>query len=466
MSGGTQLGLSVPKYDKQQHAEAVAHLAAKEAELAEVADKIHDNNETDAWDEAKMMKHTVLATNHAVLTDQVKLLREKVRDYDIVGASKAKQRGEPSALDRFLRSGLQGITAEEKSEFSVDETSDNFSLLQMPGMEAIKIDMPSITGVTRSDDSSAQELVPETVVPNVVEDLAFGGEGVMNMTWRFTTSTGNEYRIPQFNEANEMGTILAAQNTAIADNDLADFGITTFNARTATSGMIPITREALQDSIVDLSAFAERRGGRRIVRRWEKEYTEEGDGTGTRALSVQNGALNTQMNATADTLDWEDLVDLIHSIDRAYRTGGEPGDYGATARAGTVGFVLPDSAERLMMKMKDGDDRPVWMPGISAGMGETYPNRIFGYPYSVSMNGVWEDLSATSAGGADILAFGNWGYFGRRTVTGIEVFRFMDSATMTNNLIKILMLARSDFRPVGALSNDRTQAVSILTNRT
>ena len=454
------------RYDQQAHSEAVSYLAAKEEELRSISLQVHENAATDQWTDQKSMAHTALANRHTVLASEVSLARERVKDF-AERASAIRQRGrEPSAYARFIAKGYNGITAEERKEMGVD--SSEYSL-SYPNVEIIKYKIPEIEAATRTDTSSASETVPETVRPDVVETLAFQGDGVMNLTYRFTTATGNEHRILQFDESTEMGTILAAQNTAITDNDLADFGVTTFNARTITSGMIPITREALQDSIVDLEAFANRRGGRRIMRRMEMEITLEGDGQGTRALSVINGAQDGVDTETTDVIVWTDLVNLIYSVPRAYRAGGEQGPYGVNERPGRVAFCFSDSFEKAVKLLKDGNDRPLWMPELDASIARTYPGRIFGYQYAVSMDGTWTDLAAAANTGDPLAAFGSWDYFGRRTVREVEMFRFMDSGTMVNNAIKILLLARFDFRPIGAFGTagnaTKTTAVRLLKNK-
>jgi len=454
------------KYDRVAHDEAVAFLAAKEEELREISLQVNENAATDQWTDQKSMAHSALANRHSVVASEVSLARERVKDF-AERASAIRQRGrEPSAYARFIAKGYQGLTSEERTEMKADDSS---YAMAYPNVEVIKYRIPEIEAATTTDTSSAQETVPEYIDPNVVETLAFQGEGAMVLPYRFTTATGNEHRILQFDESTEMGTILAAQNTAITDNDLADFGVTTFHARTITSGMIPITREAIQDSIVDLEAFANRRGGRRIMRRMELEITKDGDGSGTRALSVINGAQDGVTTATTDVLVWTDLVELIYSVPRAYRAGGESGPYGANERSGTVAFCFSDSMEKAVKLLKDGNDRPLWMPEMDASIARTYPGRIFGYQYAVSMDGAWTDLAAAANPGDVLGAFGNWGYFGRRTVREVEMFRFMDSGTMANNAIKILLLARFDFRPIGAFGSagnaNKTAAVRLLKNK-
>ena len=453
------------KYDKQAHAEAVAYLAAKEKELNEIAVKVNDNAETDEWTDQKSMAHSALANQHMVVSSEVKLARDKVSTFEDIQRITRKSNREPSAFSRFLAQGSNGLTAEEKQEGNLN--GDN-THVAAGATESFTFKVPDVSAYTRTDDSSAQEAVPETVSPDVIEALAFQGEGVMNLTYRFATTSGNEYRRLQFDEATEEGFILGNQSAAVTTKNLADINVVTFYAKTVSSGFMYITNEAIQDSIVGLEAFATRHGGRRIMRTIEKNITLDGDGSSNTALSVINGSQDGINTATADTLAWEDLVNLQYAVPRAYRSGGERGPYANNELPGIVGYCIPDSFEKLVMLMKDGEGRPIWMPQASSGIGGGYPGRIFGYPYSVSMDGVWSDLSSASATGDVLCAFGNWAYFGRRTVRDIVVHRMMDSGTLVNNAIAYVMFMRFDFRPFGALGTagnaNKTAAVRLLKN--
>ena len=166
------------KYDKQAHAEAVAYLAAKEKELNEVATKVNDNAETDEWTDQKSMAHSALANQHMVLSSEVKLARDKVSTFTDLHNAIRKRGDEPSAVSRFLASGTNGLTAEEKQELDLNQDDTHVR----GGSDSIVLKIPNVTAVTRTDDSSAEETVPETVSPSVIEALAFQGEGVMNLT--------------------------------------------------------------------------------------------------------------------------------------------------------------------------------------------------------------------------------------------------------------------------------------------
>lgn len=84
-----------------------------------------------------------------------------------------------------------------------------------------------------------------------------------------------------------------------------------------SSGLVRFSVELLQDSDLNLVAFLERKLSERVGRRESIVYTT---GTGTaQPQGIVTGAVSgvTAGSATAVTAD--ELLDLIHSVDPAYR---------------------------------------------------------------------------------------------------------------------------------------------------
>ena len=466
-------GMGISTYDREAHRALVAEIENKRTQLEELSREFHDRAATDQWDEAKNAIHFRNKLRHDVLSNELNALQARERGMVKVMPEMVEAKRE-SIITRFVRNGLNGITSDERTAYGVGgdslEGQVNASMLVGGNVTGLRISMEEqlarreierkVLAQTRSDDASGQELVQETVVPDVIQRLAYMGGGINDACYRFMTATGNEYKLPQFDEASAMGTILGDQDTTINADDLADFTVVTFHARQATSGFIPITRDAVRDAAIDLPAFGEFQGGRRIQRRLEVEYTQDGDGAGTRALSVKEGAVDGPSNATANQLGFGDLSSLKRSVNRAYRTGmGEDGMYGANSKPGAVGWLFSDAVEGLLEGLTDQENRPLWLPSIRVGE----PDTILGHPYFIAADlAIDTTLNAT---GDQAICFGNFGYFGKRQVTEYEVFRFQDSQTMAKNSIWLLVLTRTDFRPMGAIVGGKTEAVKWLLNK-
>ena len=179
------------------------------------------------------------------------------------------------AFARWLQGGRDSLDASEQKEFLT--TGDQ-------GKEVFDLDMAA----TRSDGDSGAGLTESTTRPSVVSALDhFGGIGSMAQT--FNTADGNDFRVPVQDDAKATGNLLGVQDSTIPETAMADFEDITFNTRTVNSGFIYITREMLQDSVIDVAGFANRQVGRRIGRTWDMLFTRGGtvptelDGNPTRA---------------------------------------------------------------------------------------------------------------------------------------------------------------------------------------
>lgn len=465
--------MGITSYDREAHRALASEINAKRAEIEALSLQFHERAATDQWDERKSADHFRDKLRHDVLSNELQILMARDRGMAKVMPEMVAAKAE-SIVTRFTRDGLSGITGEERSEFGVGgdalEGHVNASLLVGGNVQGLRISVEEqamrreverkVLAQTRSDDASGQELVQETVVPDVIQRLAWMGGGINDACYRFMTATGNEHKLPQFDEASSMGTILGDQDTAIPTDDLENFTVVTFHARQATSGFISITRDAVRDAAIDLPAFGEFQGGRRIQRRLEVEYTKDGDGNGTRAQSVLNGASDGPQNATANQLTFADLSALKRSVNRAYRTPmGEAGMYGANSKPGAVGWLFSDAIEGVLEGLTDNENRPLWLPSLRVGE----PDTILGHPYFIAAD-LAIDTTLDSTGDKAI-AFGNFGYFGKRQVTEYEIFRMQDTQTMAKNSIWILILTRTDFRAMGAIVADKTEAVKWLRNK-
>ena len=449
----------IQRYDRQRHDEMVAEEARLSESITQLREQLNEYAEGDAAPSSDGHRQYMVRADRYIRTREERAeLREELRAMALLEPERVHA-NRNSLLTRFLQRGFNGISQDEREAYTADpaDFADAAPMMGGAGVEGI-----TIRGATTSDAASGQELVQETVVPEVVERLVdFGGLDMMCR--RIMTATGNELRWPGADNSANKGEILGAQDTAVNAQDLEPFTVVTFNARTASSRPIRVTREMLADGIIDVGSYAEDEAVRRMGRAWDDEFTDEGDGAGTRARSLKNSVTVGHNQTTADTITYEDLVALIYSVNRAYRTGRERGEGGrsATMGGGRKGFLLTDEAERAMMGMKDAEDRPLWIPSIREGE----PDRILKWPYEVTTA-----LSGdhTSAPNTPYMWFGDFNYYGIRTVGSVEIFRFFDSRTAQNNAIEILGFSRRDARAMGAQGGGAagtTEAIKSLTSK-
>ena len=152
------------------------------------------------------------------------------------------------------------------------------------------------------------------------------------------------------------------------------------------------------------------------------------------------------------TIIYDDLVDLVHSVDPSYRD------------ALTCAFMTNDSLLKVLRKLKDTAGRPIWTPsydgGIRVGQGPTvtpegmnasdttqggYENQttpkifdyLLGFPVWVN-----NDL-AVPAANAKSMIFGDLSQYQIRDAMDVTMFRFEDSAYAKLGQVGFLAWMRS-----------------------
>jgi HK97 family phage major capsid protein len=256
--------------------------------------------------------------------------------------------------------------------------------------------------------------VPAEIASMVVDSLkAFGG--MREVAQVITTAGGNSLNWPTSDGTSEVGEIIA-ENGAANTGEIT-FGTVAVNPYKYSSKKIALPVELIQDSAIDVVQFVVDRLATRLGRITNQHYTT---GTGTsqpfgvmaRATVGKTGATGTTVSATYD-----DLIDLIHSVNSAYRARG--------AR-----FMLRDTSVAALRKLKDTSGRPIWNPGDNESISGGAPATICGYAYTVN-----DDVAAMAANARSI-AFGDFSQFVIRDVAGsTSMRRFDDSAFALNGQV-------------------------------
>ena len=241
---------------------------------------------------------------------------------------------------------------------------------------------------------------------------------------QITTSLGNPLSWPTTDGTAETGEWVAQNTTATAAD--VTFGTVAVNVFKAGSKVITVPIELLQDSNIDIQALVFARMIARIGRISNVGYTT-GTGTGQPQGFVGVSSVG-KVGTTGQTTSiiYDDLVDLIDSLDVAYQQNG--------ARSC---FMFSQTLRKVLRKIKDTAGRPIWTPSYDAGISTGHTDTLLGY--DVCLN---NDL-AVPAANAKSLAFGQFDKYLIRDALDISLFRFDDSAYMTKGQVGFLGWART-----------------------
>ena len=423
------------RFDPAVLADLVTEESRLTAEVLTVAEAMNATDATDDWDEGKLNKFSALNVRHAQLTRERDSVRAQRDRYEIRQPATREAREAPMA--RWLRGGADALSGEEQAQFDEgdDWKSEN---IRGAGASLVVRTPRSPQAATASDAASGQEAVEEEIPPRIIDTLSYYG-GVAKAVQHIMTGTGGEYRVMQMDADAQEGEILGAQDTAVTALDIPAITVITFGSKTYSSKPIILTREMIQDSVFDIQRYVERQALRRIGKISNRAFTATQTGAGL-PQGIVNGAMAGLTAAAAAAITWIETVNLVYTVERSYREMGEGGEGAFMPEGGgMIGYMISDACEKLLRVLVDGDSRPLWLPSVREGV----PDRFNSYP--IVVNG---HMDAPTTGKVPML-FGNFSYYGIRTVRAFELFRFFDSRTAQKNTVECLAFARRDARFMG-----------------
>ncbi len=261
------------------------------------------------------------------------------------------------AFEAYARGGLESVAPEHRQ------------LLMANYVQGGKEDRAAAT----SPGSSGGYLIPPGYRQIIIERMkAYGG--VLQHAQVITTSTGNNLQWPTNDDTSNVGAILA-ENTQASTSSFT-FGTASLGAYLYNSGIALVSLQLLQDSVFDLNTWLPDHLGTRIARKVAAVLVS-GAGT-TEPLGVATNATVSVTGADQTSITYDNLIDLEHSLDPAYRTNCR--------------FMMNDATLAVIRKIKDSQGHPLWVPVPVPGMAPT----INGQPYFIDQGMAVPGASAKS----------------------------------------------------------------------
>jgi HK97 family phage major capsid protein len=213
------------------------------------------------------------------------------------------------------------------------------------------------------------------------------------------TSKGNTLDWPTVNDTTNKAYLLGESQSAITGAQPVVFGQQQFEAYKYTSGLIQIPTELVEDSEFDITSEIRSLLTERIFRGTNEAFTTA-DGS-SKPKGVVAGSV--YAGTTTATITADNILDLEHAIDPAYRTM-------RNAR-----FMFHDSTLKAIKKLSHSstDARPLWLPSIR----ENEPATLYGKPYTIN-----QDM-AELGDGAKWILFGDFDKYILRVVRDMRIVR-------------------------------------------
>lgn len=316
---------------------------------------------------------------------------------------------EKSVFNTFLRQGREGLNMAQRQ------------FIQN------RIQNAQSTGT----NSEGGFIVPTDFATTLLQELKSYG-GVRSVANVISTAGGYDMQWPTIDETGNKGE-LVAENASVNSEDLT-FGSKTLGAYKYSSKSIAVPFELLQDNNVDLEGYILSALGERISRITNEHFTTGNGSSKPSGIAIGAGTGATASGASAITLD--DLIELEHSVDPAYRALG-------------ASYMFNDNTLKLVRKLKDADGRPLWNPSLVSGE----PDRIGRYGYVVN-----QDMADATTGNRSVI-FGNFQNYMIRDVMNVTLFRMTDSKYTEKGQVGFLAFSRHD----GALMDASGSSVKALT---
>lgn len=234
------------------------------------------------------------------------------------------------------------------------------------------------------------------------------------------TATGGPLPFPTVNDTTQKGRLLS-ENTGATETEMT-FGQLVLDAYKYSSDYILASVEFIQDTSIDVGAFIGNALGTRIGRLQNDHFTT---GTGSSQPKGAVAAAASGVTSVADPPTYDNFVDLLHSVDPAYRPNAR--------------FMMNDATLKTIKKIKvlqySGDTTgiPLWAPGLTMGQ----PDTILGFPYVINQS------MASPGSTAKKVLFGDFSKYLIRDVRDITIIRLEERFAELHQ-VAFLAFARSD----------------------
>ena len=271
-----------------------------------------------------------------------------------------------------------GSNGKPVSKRGTKDYSDSFWRV----MRAKSVPHEVLNALQVGTDSEGGYLVPDEYEHTLIEALE--DQNIFRQLAHVIHTSSGDRKIPVV--ASKGTAAWIDEEAAYPEND-DSFGQVSIGAYKLAT-MIKVSDELLNDSVFDVPSYIAREFARRIGAAEEEAFfTGNGTGKPLGILAETGGAETGVTAAKADSLTFDEVMDLFYSLRAPYRRNAV--------------FIMNDSTVKALRKLKNGNGDYIWQPSVTAATPDTILNR------PVYTSGF---MPALGTGNKTIL-FGDLGYY-------------------------------------------------------
>lgn len=379
--------------DTKDLREKMARIATEaRAKLAEVTDKT---------DEARAAE--VEREFDAMMTEHDRLSGLAYRMDKADAAIRAAQSVDLSKRPVAERSSAPAVD----NGAAVDYRSAFYSMIANGGVEGLDAEVRQVLrGAELRTQTAGTTTAGGYTVPTELAnfiDKAMVATGPMYDSNLFTvinSTGGNTFNIPTVDDTS-VSAVAHTEGGSVTDDGGSDvtFGQKTLGAYAFDTEWVRWSYELANDSIINIESLLGELLGERLGRIANSKLTTGSGSSDVEGIVTNSGLGKTAAGAAAVTAD--EIIDLIHSVNPAYRS------------APNTALMMNDSTLAAVRKLKDGQGNYLWQMGnYQAGI----PQNILGY--NVVVNQAMDSLAASKK----VMLFGDMSKFYVRKVGAPSLF--------------------------------------------
>jgi len=393
--------------------------------------KLHEENKA-ALDKAASEKRTLTGEEQAEFDKKDARTVEIRKMLDNIAKNESEERMLAESRGRKTETAIVSVDATRErdndlafrawaaGEYATEEQIEAANRIGFRYMRR-EIEVRALSSVTATQ---GQASIPNEMMKAYWEIQKWYGR-VRNVADVISTSTGAPLPLPTVDDTANTGEIVSDGGAVTTTAD-PTFGVVTLGAFKYSSKAVIVPIELLQDSSINLPVYLGTALGTRIARKQNTDFTAGAGTTLPFGVQVQAGLGKTA--AATNALIWDEVIDLFHSVDIAYRN-----------RPNSA-FMMADTTAAFLRKLKDSQNRYLWEMSLQVGR----PDTAFGQPVIIN-----NDMDSAFSTNKRLVLYGDFNAYKIRDAGAPQFYR-ADELRLLNGQVVFLVFQRSDGNLVDA----------------